>query len=116
MGAGVEPGIATAEHFDVKVAGFHVRAVDTGDFEFAARRGFDLFGDFDDTRIVEVEAGDGELRGLTFVDSALRVERKNGNSSEGGFAGVISFRFQRENDLIFQCFLSVVGDPFLALP
>jgi hypothetical protein len=30
-----------------------------------------LFGDLDDARIVEVEAGDGELRGLTSVDSAL---------------------------------------------
>jgi len=116
MGTGVEPGVAAAEDFDVKVTGFHVRAVDTGDFEFAARRGFHLFGDLDDARIVKVEVGDGELRGLTSVDSALRVGRKNGNSSEGGFAGVSSFRFQRENDLIFQCFLSVVGDPFLALP
>jgi hypothetical protein len=32
MGAGVEPGVAAAEEFDMKVAAFEVGAVDAGDF------------------------------------------------------------------------------------
>ena len=32
VGAGVEPGVAAAEEFDVEVAAFEVRTVDAGDF------------------------------------------------------------------------------------
>jgi hypothetical protein len=32
MGAGVEPGVAAAEDFDVEVVAFEVGAVDAGDF------------------------------------------------------------------------------------
>ena len=52
MGAGVEPGVAAAEEFDVEVAAFEVGAVDAGDFQFAACGRFDVFGDGEEARIV----------------------------------------------------------------
>jgi hypothetical protein len=60
--AGVEPGIAAAHDLDAELPLFEVEPVEVGDFEFAARRGFDLLGQLDNLPIVEVEAGDGVVR------------------------------------------------------
>lgn len=61
MGSGVEPGMTTAEDFDVKCAAFEVGAVDAGDFEFSAGGRLDVLGDADDVAVIEVAAGDGEV-------------------------------------------------------
>ena len=70
VGAGVEPGHAAAEKFGAELAAVEVPAVHVGDLELAARGGFERFGDGDDLRVVEVDAGDGVarlgLRGLFF--------------------------------------------------
>ncbi len=62
MGAGVEPGDASAEDLGAELASFEVPAVDVGDFEFAARGWLERFGDADDLRVVEVDSGDGVAR------------------------------------------------------
>lgn len=62
VSAGIQPGVAAAEDFDVEFAAFEVGAVDARDFQFAAGGGFDLFGDWNHIRVVEVESGDGEVR------------------------------------------------------
>ena len=59
MRAGVEPGVAATHGFDTELALFEVEAVEVGNFQFAARRGFHRLGEFDDPTVVEVEAGDG---------------------------------------------------------
>ena len=61
VGAGVKPGVATPEDFDVKITCFHVSAVDAGDFQLTAVGRFDLFGEFDNALVIEIESGDKTL-------------------------------------------------------
>ena len=42
VGPGVEPGDAAAEGDDFQLAFFEIEAVEVGDFQFAARRGFEV--------------------------------------------------------------------------
>ena len=60
--AGVEPGEAPAEALDAELAAAEVFAVDVGDLQLAARRGLEVGGDVEHLVVVEVEAGDGEVR------------------------------------------------------
>ena len=61
LGTGIEPGHAAGEDTDVELIAEEVLAIDVGDFEFAAGAGLEMAADIDDLRIVDVEAGDGEL-------------------------------------------------------
>src|SRR5262249_57483815 len=60
--AGVEPGETAPERLDRERTARQIGAVDVGDLEFAARRGFEAGRDLDDARIVEVQAGDRVAR------------------------------------------------------
>src|SRR5690606_37653672 len=60
--AGVEPGIAAAEAFDIERAALEIGEIDVGDLELAAGRWLELAGDLDDLRIVEIEPGHGPVR------------------------------------------------------
>lgn len=76
VGAGIEPGIATAHDFDLEFLLLKVDAIDVSNFKFTAGAGFDVPGDVNDARVVEIEAGDGVtglgLLGLFFdADGAL---------------------------------------------
>ena len=59
VGARVQPGVATAHDFDVELALLEVKAVQVGDFVFAAGGGFEALGQVYDLVVVEVQAGDG---------------------------------------------------------
>lgn len=61
LGTGIEPGHAAGEDADVELIAEEVLAIDVGDFEFASGAGLEMAADIDDLRIVDVEAGDGEL-------------------------------------------------------
>ena len=58
MGAGIEPGIASAHDFHLQLLLLEVAAVDIGDFEFAAGRGLDVGRNAANLGIVKVQAGD----------------------------------------------------------
>jgi hypothetical protein len=62
MGAGVEPGEAAPQHLDEQLAAFEVGAIDVGDFEFAPSRRPDRGGNVEDVIVVEIKAGDGDIR------------------------------------------------------
>ena len=70
-GAGVEPGEAPAEALDAELAATEVLAVDVGDLEFAARRGFQVGGDVEHLVVVEIEARHGEV-GLAAAPASPR--------------------------------------------
>ncbi len=59
VGASVQPGGASAEDFCAELAALKVPAVDVGDLELAAGRGFEVLCDADYLGVVEVDAGDG---------------------------------------------------------
>ena len=56
--ARVEPGIAPAEHFDIKRAVIEIHLVEIGDLKLSTRRRLDLLGKLAHTLVVEVEARD----------------------------------------------------------
>ncbi len=58
-GAGVKPGVTSAEEADGEFFLLEVDFVDVGDFEFSAGRWVKVAGDVDYFRSVEVEAGNG---------------------------------------------------------
>src|SRR5258708_30102599 len=58
MRARVEPGHASANHADIELIALEIQAVDVRDFEFAALRGFETRGNFDDLTIVKIKSGD----------------------------------------------------------
>src|SRR6266478_9821086 len=58
MRARVEPRHASTHHADVELIALEIQAVDVGDFEFAALRGFEARGNFDYLTIVKIKAGD----------------------------------------------------------
>jgi hypothetical protein len=60
--AGVEPGGATAELFDMERSGFEIAAVEVGDLEFATGGGLEIGRDLDSAVVVEIEAGNSEIR------------------------------------------------------
>ena len=62
VSAGVEPREASRERLDVELAAGEVLAVDVGDLELTSCGGPERGGDLDDLVVVEIEAGDGELR------------------------------------------------------
>src|SRR5204863_6542582 len=62
MRAGVEPGIAAAELFDLQAAAPEIDIVEIGDFELAPRRRLQPARDVDDLVVVEIKAGDGPMR------------------------------------------------------
>ena len=45
VGAGVQPSIPPAKDLHVQLVAFQVSAVNVGNFQFATRRGLDVFGD-----------------------------------------------------------------------
>src|ERR1700686_1333911 len=77
MGAGIEPRHALAHHADVKLIALEIHAVNVGDFEFAALRGFEARGNFDDLTIVKIKSGDGVARFwlLRLLFNAERLRR-----------------------------------------
>lgn len=80
VGAGIEPGIASAHGLDVKLVAREVGLVDVGDLELTARRWLYRLGDRDDVLVVEIEARHGEIGlwlGRLFLEAhslALLVE------------------------------------------
>ena len=56
VGAGVEPGVATAHGLDVELVAREVGLVDVGDLELTARRWLYRLGDRDDVLVVEIES------------------------------------------------------------
>jgi hypothetical protein len=97
--SGIQPGEATAQHFDEKVAAFHVDPVDVGDLEFAARRGLERCRDIDDIVVVEIQPGhrdigfwlerlllDGNSASVTVeFDDAILLRRGDGVTEHGSF-------------------------------
>src|ERR1700730_15017824 len=77
MRARVEPCHASAHHADVKLIALEVHAVNVGDFEFAALRGFEARGNFDDLMVVKIESGDSVtgFRLLRFLFNTKRLWR-----------------------------------------
>lgn len=61
VGAGVEPGVASAHGLDVELVAREVGLVDVGDLEFTARRWLYRLGDRDDVLVVEIEARHGKI-------------------------------------------------------
>src|SRR6266404_9387511 len=77
MRARVEPGHASAHHADIELIALEIQAVDVRDFEFAALRGFETRGNFDDLIIVKIKSGDS-VAGfwlLWFLFNAKRLWR-----------------------------------------
>jgi hypothetical protein len=62
VGAGIDPGGAAAEQFDRKLAPVQIDAVEVGDLQLATGTRLEVPGDADDIVVVEVEAGDREVR------------------------------------------------------
>ena len=62
MGAGVEPGIATAEPFDMKLAAFEVPLVEVGNLELATCRWLHFTYDIHHALVVKIQAGDSVVR------------------------------------------------------
>src|SRR5438477_2288112 len=62
MRAGVEPGIAAAELFDLQCAAPEIDIVEICDFKLAPRRRLQPARDVDDLVVVEIKAGDGPMR------------------------------------------------------
>src|ERR1700733_14079367 len=62
MRARVQPGRAAAHHADIQLLAFEIRAINVGDFEFAALRRLEACGNFDDLPIVEIKPGDSVAR------------------------------------------------------
>ena len=56
MGTGIEPGVAAPHHFNGQLLLLKIDAVNVGDLEFTAVRGFDIFGDLNHLVIVEIES------------------------------------------------------------
>src|SRR6476469_5589816 len=95
--AGVEPGEAAAQDFDMEVAPLEIDAVDVGNLELAARRRLQRGGDLYHVVVVEVEAGYGEIRlrmsGLLFdgdgappaiqLDDPVGFRRAHGIAEDG---------------------------------
>src|SRR3981081_1328074 len=77
MRARVEPGHASAHHVDVELIALKIHAVDVGDFEFAALRGFEARGNFHDQIIVKIKSGESvtRFRLLWFRFNAERLRR-----------------------------------------
>jgi hypothetical protein len=79
---GVEPCHAASHELQVQVAALHVREVDVGDLELAARRRLQRARDVHHVGVVEVEAGHGVMRLrprrllLDSVDLASRRTRR----------------------------------------
>ena len=94
VGAGIEPGGAAAEEFDVEFAGFEVQTIEVGDLEFAAPGGFEGFGESDDVFVVEVEAGDGVvgfwLRRFFFQGNDAAIRGEFDDAVGGGIGDVIA--------------------------
>ena len=112
MGAGVKPGVAAAHDFYLEFFAFEVDAVDVGYLEFSACAGFDIFCDFDDVVVVEVEArycvagfgffgfffdGDGLFVGVEFDDAvAFRVGDRVGEDGGPFIVGVGGLQYFAE--------------------
>src|SRR6266403_4204919 len=77
MRARVEPRHASAHHADIELIALEIQAVDVRDFEFAALRGFEARGNFDDLIIVKIKSGDRVTRFwlLRFLFNAERLRR-----------------------------------------
>ena len=80
MGAGVEPGKATAHDLHEQLAILQVDAVHVGDLDLAARRGLDRRRDIEHLVVVEIKPGHGvirlRVRGFSSMETArpLAVE------------------------------------------
>src|SRR5437899_1426159 len=74
MRARVEPGHASAHHADVELIALEIHAVDVRDFEFAALRGFEARGNFDDLTIVKIKSGD-RVAGFRLLRLLFNAER-----------------------------------------
>lgn len=82
VGAGVEPGIAAAQVFDMQPFLVQIEPVEVGDLQLAARRRADLFGQVHHLFIEEVESGDGVARfGLGRFSSRLKTRPSAVNSA-----------------------------------
>ena len=68
-GACIEPGEAPAQTHHAKLPPAQILDVDVRDFQFAPRRGLQLFGNADNLVVVEVHAGNGKVafRGPGFL-------------------------------------------------
>ncbi len=58
VGACIEPGIATAHNFNVKLIFFEVQAIEVGDFQLTTLGRFQAFCQFDNLLVIKVESGD----------------------------------------------------------
>src|SRR6266404_8693312 len=74
MRARVEPGHASAHHADVELIALEIHAVDVRDFEFAALRGFEARGNFDDLTIIKIKSGD-RVTGFWLLRLLFNAER-----------------------------------------
>ena len=53
----IQPRVAPAHGLYGERAALQVQTVEVGDFQLAARRRFDLFGEFDHLRVIKIQAG-----------------------------------------------------------
>ena len=77
--AGIEPGAAAAEPFDVQRAVLQIDAVEIGDLQLAARRRLQPRGESLTSRVVEIEAGHrpvGFRRRRLLLDRRARGRRR----------------------------------------
>src|ERR1700686_5605001 len=74
MGAGIEPRHASAHHADVELIALEIHAVNVGDFEFAAFRGFEARGNLDDLTIVKIKSGNC-IAGFRLLRLLFNAER-----------------------------------------
>jgi len=59
VGAGIQPGVAAAHDFDIERTLFQIQAIEVGDFQLAARRRFQAFGQINDLPVVKIKPGHG---------------------------------------------------------